>query len=289
MNARDFELLYYVVIHGSIGKAARLMPDPAERQTRSEQLDRFEKEYGVPLWDRDRRCCTPAGQEVFERIRPCFEWMDSVRRRGASATTPAPIRIAASDLILSKYLPALLREARRRRPGLRFAPIAPAEPDMRARLQRCEVHVIIGSRDLVPPNAESIPLTQRQLVLLVPASAPWKSAAQLLALPAKKRPPLICPGLDSVVGRLCRDGLARLGKEWPPEISTHSTAAVDPHVLDGGGVGVSVDIAPLRRPRLRALPLAGFGMVDIVAAWPRTLTAALEPLPELIRERARKL
>ena len=284
MDLYDVEAFYYVAIAGDIAKGARSMPRPIQRQSASEHVQRLELTQGAKLWDRERKRCTAAGVEMLERIRPFFEWRHAeIQRRRNRHAPPSPVRIATSDLILNEYLPALLGDVLEETPELRFAPIAPTEADMRAQLERGEVHLVIASRDAVPPQAESISLVRLPLALVVRADSGLRTPAQCFA--ARDRLGLVCPGAETSIGRRFRAGLQVRGQEWLPAITTH---AVDKY-LRHGRVGVSVDVERVKRRGLGVLPLKDFERLEIVAAWNRGMTAALAPLLKVLRQRAAEI
>ena len=286
MNAHDFKLFYYVVRGGGISHAARVMPRRLQRQTISEQLLRLEEDYGCQLWDRAMKCPTREGAEVYDRVRPFFDWLDEEqRRRRAPPTLPDPVRIAATDLIHNEYLPGLLHDVQRQRPDLRFAPVPLREAEMAAQWQSGKLHLVIGPAMAVPAGTERLPIARVPLALLVPATSPLKTAAQCLAA-HHPLPALVCPDVDSAVGRLFREGLARHGIEWPVAISTHSIAAVDRHVTKANDVGVTVHVSVVERPGVRLLPLKDFGEVEVVAAWDRNLTRPLQPILDVLARHA---
>jgi DNA-binding transcriptional LysR family regulator len=125
--------------------------------------------------------------------------------------------------------------------------------------------------------------------LLVPRKAKIKSADALWAQSPISEPLIRLPREDGIARSFDR-GLKKRNVDWPVAIEATSTELITQYVANGYGVGVTVDLPQLvKRPGVRALPLAGFDPVEIAVLWRAPTSPLLDTLLEVIRERAREL
>ena len=72
MNVHHLELFYYVAKHGGIMPAVRNIPYGIQQPAVSAQVAQLEEFLGVTLFQRRPFALTPAGEKLYQFIRPFF-------------------------------------------------------------------------------------------------------------------------------------------------------------------------------------------------------------------------
>ena len=118
MNIHFLELFYYVARFGGISEAVRKMPYGIQQPAISSQVGQLEDDLGVTLFQRRPFQLTPAGEQLYEFIRPFFDNLEFTARqlRGGASQH---LRVAASEIVLRDHLPAVLRGTRQQFPKLK--------------------------------------------------------------------------------------------------------------------------------------------------------------------------
>ena len=180
MNIHHLELFYYVAKHGGIMPAVHNIPYGIQQPAVSSQMTQLEEFLGVPLFHRRPFALTPAGQELYDFIKPFFDNLDRVADKIRGGVSQH-LRIAASETVLREYLPGMLQELRRLFPKLKITLREGYHPEVIAWLQQQEMDVSLGLIGPKPPaGIQSLPLFKLPLVLLVPKKSKLKSARELL-------------------------------------------------------------------------------------------------------------
>jgi DNA-binding transcriptional LysR family regulator len=286
INLHYFELFYYVALYGGVNRAARKMPYGIQPSSLSRQLNRLEREIGVPLYQRRPFALTAAGQKAFDFIKPLMEDLPGLIER-LRAGGPDEVRLGASPVVLREYAPAIVRVLQQRFPGLQVSFHEGLQVQLDQWLREKAIDLAVTTIDGDPPEhclCES--LLRFPMVLLVESRSQLRSAAQLWRLPRIDER-LIGPPPEDAITRIFRRGLQRRGLEWPLGMKANSIEMLETCVEQGFGIGVSVQI-PGRpfRPGLRALPLKGFPEVHIGMIWQRHPHAATQLLMEELRRAA---
>jgi DNA-binding transcriptional LysR family regulator len=280
MNVHHLELFYYVAKHGGISAAVRHMPYGIQQPAVSGQMRALEHDVGVRLFERSPFKLTAAGTRLFAHVAPFFGHL-GVLRQELGQDVPPVLRVGASEVVLRTHLPAVLERLRHRHPRLRLKLRSGFDTDLLAWLRSGEVDLVIMPMTSRPPaRTRHQRLLRLPLVLLVPRA--WKPAA-VAALRASRRPeaPLISlPERESVSVAFQR-GLRRRRVVWPVTIEASSLDLITRYVADGRGAGVTVMLPEFaQHPRVRAVPLAGFDSLEVVARWngeaPPVVQALLE-------------
>src|SRR5215472_4042461 len=120
MNIHHLELFYYVAKHGGIAEAVRNIPYGIQQPAMSGQIIQLEEFLGTTLFQRRPFALTPAGEELYQFIKPFFENLGPMADKLRGGETQH-LRIAASEIVLRDHLPALLQEARRSFPKLKVS------------------------------------------------------------------------------------------------------------------------------------------------------------------------
>lgn len=268
MNIHHLELFYYVARHGGISRAVKHMPYGIQQPALSSQILRLEEDLGLKLFERQPFKLTAAGQELLDFVRPFFDNLDAVGVRLRSRLTPQ-LRIGASEIVLRDYLPAVIQRVRRAHPGLRLGLRSGFQPELEAWLHNRELDLaIIPLRGRVPAGIQRLRLMRLPLVLLVPRKSRIGSAPELWPRGKPGWPLISLPASESLSMQF-QKGLKRLAVSWPVAIEASSIELITRYVANGDGVGVSIAVPDLpHHPLVRALPLAGFAPVELVALWP---------------------
>lgn len=289
MNLHHVELFYHVAKHGGISRAVRHMPYGIQQPAVSSQILRLEEDLNAKLFERQPFRLTAAGRELFEFARPFFDQSDVIATRLRSKQAPL-LRIAAAELILRDYLPAIIERLRLKHPQLKFALRNGFQASLETWLKEGEIDVAITPLHTRPvAGLKCLPIVRLPPVLLVPKSSRITAASQLWACDPIAQP-LICLPAAEPLTQVFNKGLRALRVTWPPAIEASSTEVVTRYVANGYGIGVGLNLPHLiRHPKVRAVPLPNFPLVEIAALWQPPLSPLQSDLLEAIQSRAREL
>lgn len=278
MNIHHLELFYYVAKHGGISRAARNMPYGIQQPAVSSQILLLEEDLGVKLFERTPFKLTREGEELYSFAQPFFENLSTVASRLRQKSAPH-LRIAASELVLRDYLPAVVERLRKTEPKLKLGLRSGFQADMEKWLLEREVDVAITPLDGKPPGRiHCLRLMRLPLVLLVHKKSRIKSAAELWKTGTVEEP-LICLPQSELMNRVFRRGLQQRKVDWPQSIEASSIDLVTRYVANGYGIGLTIDAPEVtRHANVRVLPLDDFDSLEIAALWsgePTPLVGAL--------------
>ncbi|MBI2498564.1 MAG: LysR family transcriptional regulator, partial [Opitutae bacterium] len=246
MNIHHLELFYYVARHGGISRAVRNMPYGIQQPAVSSQILLLEQDLGVKLFARSPFQLTPAGEELFEFVRPFFDNLGPVAAKLRRQSAPL-LRIAGSELVLRDYLPAVVGQLRRQEPRLRLGLRSGYQAEMEKWLLDREIDLAVASLDAKPPaRLHCLRLLRIPLVLLVHKRSKIRSAAGLWAR-GEIDEPLICLPQTEAMTRLFRKGLRAHHVDWTQSIEASSMDLVTRYVANGYGIGLSIDAAEIVR------------------------------------------
>jgi len=289
MNIHHLELFYYVAKHGGISEAARQMPYGIQQPAISGQVIQLEEFIGVPLFHRRPFSLTPAGQQLYEFIRPFFENLGSMadRLRGGLAQH---IRIAASEIVIRDYLPAILQELGSRFPKLKVTLKEGYHPQTLEWFQNQQIDVAIGLLAGKPgAGITALPMFHLPLVLLVPKSSRLKSANDLWKQDRISETLITVPSNQPICSAL-QEGLDERKVDWFSGIEVSTVDLVQTYVANGYGYGVTVGIPKAKwHPDVRAVPLKGFPLTTFGVMWQGRKTPVLEALLVLVEGAVRHL
>jgi DNA-binding transcriptional LysR family regulator len=289
MNLHHLELFYYVARHGGISRAVRKMPYGIQQPAISSQILALEEDLSTKLFERQPFRLTPDGEEVYAFVRQFFDNVEEICGRVRKKHAPT-IKIAASELILRDYLPAIILRMKESQPGLRFALRSGHQTEIEKWLEDREIDLAITPLDRTPAsNLKHLPIVSLDLVLLVPRASGIKSAEQLWRQTPVAEPLIRLPVGEGITRAFDR-GLKRLNVDWPVAIEASSTELVSQYVANGYGIGVTVNLPNLvKRRGVRVVPLPGFEPVQIAALWREPTTPLSDALRTVIADRARQL
>ncbi|HIP77178.1 MAG TPA: LysR family transcriptional regulator [Kiloniellaceae bacterium] len=168
---------------GSLSAAARALG--LTQPTLSRQVAALERELGITLFERVGRTLslTQAGRDLLDHFRAMGEAATriSLTASGHSQAIEGHVRITATHMVATYHLPPVLKELRRRAPGIEIDVVAsnevrdltrreadisirhgrPEQPDLIAKLIRESVARLYASRDYLdkhgrPQSAEDL-------------------------------------------------------------------------------------------------------------------------------------
>jgi DNA-binding transcriptional LysR family regulator len=290
LNVHHLELFYYVARAGGITPGLRLIPYGIQQPAVSSQLGRLEDSIGTKLFHRRPFSLTPAGREVFEHIAPFFATLGQLAGRVRQEATQH-LRLAASASVLREHLPGLLRTIERQTPGLRVTLREATQHAAERMLREHEIDLAVALLETKPgAGVRCEPLLKIPMILLVPADAPWRTAADVLRAVKREAPPLIALPHREHLSLIFQKELARRALTWPTRIEASSLELIEAYVGHGFGIGLSLAV-PGRCPplELRQLPLRGFPQLNFGALWSGRLPAPAASFLELARARAVEL
>ena len=289
MNIHHLELFYYVARHGGIMEAVRNIPYGIQQPAVSGQVAQLEEFLGVTLFRRRPFALTPEGEKLYQFILPFFGNLEKITTelQGGQARH---IRIGASTIILREHLPGLIREVKRKFPGLSISLREGYPAHLESLLQKEEIDVAITLIERkVPAGIHSMVLLELPLVLLVHQSSQVTAAEQLWKRD-RIEDSLICLPPCEVLSRNFQQRLHEIGVDWFPSVEASSVDLIETYVANGLGIGVSVAIPQKKlTPEVRMVPLPGFPPVSIGAMWRGRTTPLLHFFLEEAQLRAKRL
>jgi DNA-binding transcriptional LysR family regulator len=289
MNIHHLELFYYVAKFGGITEAVRNMPYGIQQPAMSGQIIQLEEFLGTTLFHRRPFQLSPAGQELYEFVRPFFDNLDATaaRLRGGEAQH---IRIGASEIVLRDHLPAILQTMAQRFKRLKITLREGYQPQLESWIARNELDLAITLLgDKPPPGTTGMRLFELPLVLLVPHDSPIKTAKDLWARDRIEESLISLPTNEPIYKNF-QESLARLGVDWFTSIEVSTVELVQTYVASGQGIGLSI-IVPLAKenPKLRSLALEGFKPVTFGVLYHSKPSPIVESFLEAIRQAAEAL
>ncbi len=290
LNIHHLELFYHVARAGGITAALSEIPYGIQQPAVSLQMSQLEESVGAPLFVRRPFSLTPAGREIYEYVTPFFSGLPLL---AASVRGQAKqhLRLAASGLVMRDHFPWIMRELRKRIPGLKVSlrdsgVVGPA-PFLRSH----EVDLALGVHD--PAEAAGLRfelLRKLSLILLVEASTPFTTAAQVLREAGKGELPLIAAGAPDELRTIFQAELKRRRHTWEVSLEVPDIEVIEAYVAQGFGVGLAIAAPGHALPKnVRSLPLTGFPQVHYGAFWLDRLSRPALVCLEVVRERARGL
>ncbi len=267
MNIHHLELFYYVARHGGISEAVRNIPYGIQQPAVSGQIIQLEEFLGVTLFRRRPFGLTPAGETLYEFIKPFFENLQAMAEQLRGGTSQH-IRIAASEIVMRDYLPAILQTMSKRFPKLKVTLREGYHPEVVTLIANQEIDLSIGLLGgKPPPGITALPLFKLPLILMLPKTSKLKSAEELWARDRIDEALITVPTNEPICHTF-QQGLARRKVDWFPGIEVSTVDLVQTYVANGYGIGVTVGI-PKRQhhPQVRLLPLEGFDPVDFGLLW----------------------
>lgn len=289
MNVHHLELYYYVARFGGISEAVRNIPYGIQQPAVSSQVIQLEDDLGVTLFQRRPFALTPAGEELFDFIKPFFGGLDSIaeKLRGGSSQQ---VRIGAAEVILREHLPEILQVIGQKHPKLRVVLREGYHNELETWLEKRELDLIVTILDgKSAPGTQMIPLLQLPLALLVGKSCRIRSVDELWKRDRIEETLITLPPKEAIT-KAFRKGLDRADIDWFTGIEVSSLALIQTYVANGFGIGVSVLAPQSKFPKgVRCLPLPDFPTVTVGVVWSGKPTPLMQDLANEMKQRVEKL
>jgi DNA-binding transcriptional LysR family regulator len=291
MRIEHLEVFYYVVRAGGFSKAVYLIPSKVTQSTISEHVIMFEAQTGVILIVRHpggrRFELTPAGQDLYMRIKPFFDMLHDWRTTRRTKAGHR-LRVGASNYIVQEYLQTLLLILEKAFPDVDITLHTGTRDDLEARLRADALDVCIAAVEQPFADLSHHPLLTLEPVLLVPESLPFRTAEEVLKNRGQMER-LICPPADEALTRCALRELENRGVP-PPRVSYAPDIASVPVMVAGRQrCGVCLSLPKfVHYPGIRALPLP-IPRLNLVAHWSAKNSPALEAYLELLKLEAVKV
>jgi DNA-binding transcriptional LysR family regulator len=287
MNIHHLELFYYVARHGGISEAVRHMPYGIQQPAISSQVLQLEEFLGVILFHRRPFALTPAGEELYQFIKPFFENLVPMADKLRGGETQR-VRIAASEIVLRDHLPELLQEARRCFPKLKVTLREGYHPEVLTWLEQQEIDLSIGllGNSKLPSGIHAQPMLRLPLILMLPKSSKIRFAEDLWQQD-RIRETLITVPSNQPICRAFQEGLAKHKAEWLSGIEVSNLDLVQTYVVNGYGIGVTVGVPKTKyHPQVRILLLDDFPMPAFGVLWQGQRTPVLDTMIQLVTRAA---
>lgn len=288
LNVHHLELFYFVAKHEGISTAIRHMPYGIQQPALSGQILKLEESLGVKLFQRRPFSLTDEGKQVFEFIAPFFGELPQLEGRIAASSKPK-LRLGSSNHAFRDHLPELLRKVSRAWPVIQLSMREANQQLAEQMLREGELDLAVVTREASPaPGLKSEELIKLPLILVMPHSERRTTVSKLLA-EAGSRPLIALPPRERAT-QIFQRHLAKLQINWEISIEANSLDVVHSCVLEGFGVGLSLDIPGKTIPKgLTRLPLNDFPKVEILALWKGKLEGPPRDFLEIARLRAEEL
>lgn len=267
MNIHHLELFYFVAKHGGIAAAVRNIPYGIQQPAVSGQIAKLEESLGTKLFQRRPFVLSPAGEELFEFIKPFFGDIGAVAEKLRRNSSPQ-LRIAAPSIVLHDYVPQLLQKVRVKFPTFRLSLHEAARAEAERLLLAQDVDVAITliekkSRGGIQTRA----LLELPLILLVHKKSTLARADELWKRDKIEETLITFPRTDPIHAHF-QQGLQSLGVEWFGGIEVNSARLIERYVGSGYGIGLAVAVPGFKpSPQVRALALPKFPPVVVGIAW----------------------
>ncbi len=234
-----YRIFYYVAKYRSFTRAATALHGSQPNITRTINL--LEEELGCRLFERSHRgvTLTPEGERLYAHVQIMQEQMQAAEYELASRRSlhSGQITLGASETALHGLLLPVLRDFRRKYPGVRFQITNHSTPQAVAALRAGTIELAAVS---TPCGELTDSLVEHRLRafhdLLIAGPEYAHLAGQSLSYEALTRLPLICLGPDSSTYAFYAQLFARYGAVLEPEIQAATTDQILPLVRYGLGI-----------------------------------------------------
>ncbi len=234
-----YRIFYYVAKYSSFTQAAAALHGSQPNITRTINL--LEQELGCRLFERSHRgvTLTPEGERLYAHVQIMQEQMQAAEYELASRRSlhSGQIAIGASETALHGLLLPVLRDFKRRYPGVRLQITNHSTPQAIAALRSGLVELaVVGTPcgEIDAPLNEQRLRTFRDLLVAGPDYA--YLAQQKLTYSEIARLPMISLGPDSSTHAFYAQLFAEHGAMLEPDIQTATTDQILPLVCYGMGL-----------------------------------------------------
>lgn len=286
LNVHQLELFYFVARHAGITSAVRQMPYGIQQPAVSGQLLKLEEKIGARLFQRRPFVLTAEGRQVFDFIAPFFGGLAELEGR---ISNQPRLRLGASNNVLRDHLPELLREVQKVWPTMQLSLRETNQLSAEQMLREGELDFAVVTRESTPGSGfHSRELLRLPLILVVPKTERHATAKSLIA-EAGARSLIALPSTERLT-QIFQHQLGKWGLNWNIKIEANSLDVVHSCVMEGFGVGLSLDIPGKTIPKgVRRIKLPGFPKVEIIALWKGRPEGPVEHFLKCVQQRANRL
>ena len=144
---------------------------------------KLEEELGIRIFERGRNevSPTPLGEQVVAQAQRVLEAAEGVKRIASRGRDPLsePLRTGFIHTIGPYLLPHLIPALRDEAPRMPIMVEEGYTADLRQKLKRGELDVIVVSLPFGEPGIETLPIYDEPFVVLLPASHPWNQRSEI--------------------------------------------------------------------------------------------------------------
>ena len=121
LGLHRLEGFFWVARTGGYARAARAFPYPITQPAVHQQVKKLEEELAVTLFERvakDQMALTPAGQRLFDFVRPFFESLPAVVRSVRGGEFGGTLRVSSSSLLIRRLIPRWVQRVHAEHPSI---------------------------------------------------------------------------------------------------------------------------------------------------------------------------
>lgn len=284
------EGFFWVARTGGYARAARAFPYPITQPAVHSQVKKLEEELGTTLFERvakDRMAPTPAGQRLYDFVRPFFESLPTVVRSIQGGDFGGELRIASTGLLIRRLLPGWLHRLQSEKPdvGVHLEEVG---DDAVSLLRQGTVDLVVDHIYEIPSDLATMTVAHVRPFVVLPIDHPL-AGSKALALSDLEETPFVAYAPGQKARDLQFEALARDSVTPRSMLSGSSAETIFGFVEAGLGWSILPwlgEIGPMA-DGVASLPLpAPSPMFEVVAAWRKDtpenplLDAMLEVAPK---------
>lgn len=175
------EGFFWVARTGGYARAARAFPYPITQPAVHSQVKKLEEELGTTLFERvakDRMALTPAGQRLYDFVRPYFEALPAVVRSIRAGDVGGELRVTSSSLLLRHLMPAWIRRLHDAHPGV-LVHLEETGDDAITALRQGTVDLAVDHLYETPDDVATMPVARLRPFVVVPADHRLANASSI--------------------------------------------------------------------------------------------------------------
>lgn len=165
------EGFFWVARTGGYARAARAFPYPITQPAVHAQVKKLEEELGTTLFERvakDRMAPTPAGQRLYDFVRPFFESLPTVLRSVQGGEYGGELRVTTTSLLVRHLVPGWIRDLHRSHPEVAVH-LEETGDDAIHLLRRGAVDLAIDHLYEVPDDIATMEVATLRPIVVVPS------------------------------------------------------------------------------------------------------------------------
>lgn len=232
-----YRVFYHTARCGSITRAAELLYSNQPNVTRVIKL--LESELGCQLFSRTNRGVrlTPEGERLYAHVEPAMAHLEAAQRELTmeQELQSGTLSIGASEVALRCLLLPVLKQFRRRYPGVQIRVSNHSTPQAIAALQEGLVDFALVTTPL--ELGKDMVLQTLKTVREVPVCGPGLNCPDTLSPEDLCRYPLVCLGRDTMSYRFYEEWFRKLSLPFQPDIEAATADQILPMTASDLGIG----------------------------------------------------